>query len=120
MSGASRVFYMDAALVPTTTGSNTMGHAAYNRGSDIVRRDTDKRIPAAALRTANATERDSIAQMRAKIETLESDLRRARRCIRAERNARAMLAARLAEHESAYSFAVTTLCKAAFTTEPRT
>ena len=97
-----------------------MGHAAYNRGSDIVRRDADKHMPTAAVRTANATERDSIAQMRATIATLEAELRRARRCIRAERNARALLAARLAEQESAYSFAVTTLCKATFTPEPRT
>jgi hypothetical protein len=97
-----------------------MGHAAYNRGSDIVRRDADEHMPAAAVRTANATERDSIAQMRATIENLESELRRARRCIRAERNARALLATRIAEHESAYRFAVTTLCKAAFSPDPQT
>ncbi len=97
-----------------------MGHAAYNRGSDIVRRDADEHMPAAAVRTANATECDSIAQMRATIENLESELRRARRCIRAERNARALLATRIAEQESAYSFAVTTLCKAAFSPDPQT
>lgn len=97
-----------------------MGHAAYTRGSDIVRRATDKRMHDSELRTANATERDSIAQMRATIARLESELRRARRCILAERNARALIAARLAEHESAYSFAVNILCKAAFTTETRT
>mgnify|MGYP001439453313 CR=1 FL=1 len=94
-----------------------MGSSAYNRGSVIVRLEADARMPVAALHTACDIERDTILKMTATIARLEHDLRRARRCIQAERNARAMISARLAAHESSYSFAVTTLCKAVFTKE---
>lgn len=62
-------------------------------------------------RTQLDAERTEAMELRAKIERLERDLGRAKRCLAAERMGRENLRARLEELERAYSFAVGTLCQ---------
>lgn len=57
---------------------------------------------------------DEVARLRERIVMLERDLRRARRCLAAERAGREALRARLSASERAYAFAVGVLCKLAF------
>ena len=65
----------------------------------------------AMRRAGTDAEQTEVAELRAKIARLERDLRRAKRCLAAERMGRENLRVRFDELERAYSFAVGTLCK---------
>jgi len=91
-----------------------MGAAAYNRGSRLVSREADERMPVATSRADAQAHKDEIVRLREQVTTLERDLRRARRCLAAERAGRGALRARLADGESAYAFGVGVLCALAF------
>lgn len=91
-----------------------MGAAAYNRGSRLVSREADERMPVATSRADAQAHKDEIVRLREQVTTLERDLRRARRCLAAERAGRGALRARLADEESAYAFGVGVLCALAF------
>jgi len=95
-----------------------MGAAAYNRGSRLVSLEADEAMPAALARSERQTHKDEIARLRARVAKLEADLKRARRCLAAERIGRERLAARLAESERAYEFGTSVLCRIAFQEEP--
>lgn len=91
-----------------------MGIAAYNRGSRVVSREVRAGALAGDARAEYMALAEENARLRARAERAESDLRRARRCLAAERTAIEALRQRLAEKESSYAFAVGTLCKRAF------
>lgn len=58
-----------------------MGSAAYNRGSRLVSKEADERMPLATARADRQAHKDEVARLREQIATLERDLRRARRCL---------------------------------------
>jgi len=58
-----------------------MGAAAYNRGSRLVSREADERMPVATSRADAQAHKDEIVRLRDQVTTLERDLRRARRCL---------------------------------------
>lgn len=91
-----------------------MGAAAYNRGSRLVSKEADERMPLATARADRQAHKDEVARLREQIATLERDLRRARRCLAAERAARESLRVRLADEERANAFSVGILCRLAF------
>ena len=91
-----------------------MGAAASNRGSRLVSRDADEKMPAAVLRADRLAHKDESAKLREQIASLERSLSRARRCLAAERLGRERLRARLADAERAYAFGVGVLCRLAF------
>ena len=91
-----------------------MSAAAYNRGSRLVAREADERIPVAMSRADVQAHKDEVTRLREQVATLERDLRRARRCLAAERAGRAALRARLAHEERANAFGAGVLCKLAF------
>jgi hypothetical protein len=55
-----------------------MGSAAYNRGSRLVSKEADERMPLATARADRQAHKDEVARLRKQIATLERDLRRAR------------------------------------------
>jgi len=73
-----------------------MGSAAYNRGSRLVSKEADERMPLATARADRQAHKDEVARLREQIATLERDLRRARRCLASERAGREALRVRLA------------------------
>ena len=91
-----------------------MGAAAYNRGSRLVAMEADERMPVATSRADAQAHKDEVARLHEQVATLERDLRRARRCLAAERAGRDALRARLAHEERANAFGVGVLCKLAF------
>jgi hypothetical protein len=91
-----------------------MGASSYNRGTRKIARDADERMTTANARADRQAHADENARLRAQVTVLESDLRRALRCLAAERLGRELLARRLAAAESAHAFAVSCLCKRAF------
>jgi nitrate reductase assembly molybdenum cofactor insertion protein NarJ len=91
-----------------------MGIAAYNRGSRSISRETREGADVVDARAEYMAIADENARLRARVAQLDVDLARARRCLAAERNGREALRQRLAAKESAYAFAVPTLCKRAF------
>lgn len=91
-----------------------MGAAAYNRGSSLVAREADERMPEAGGRAERMALMDEIAHLRERVSMLERDLTRARRCLAAERHGREQIRARLATNERTYEFAVGVLCRRAF------
>lgn len=91
-----------------------MTAAAYKRGSRIVSREADDRMPEAMRRADRQSHKDEIARLREQVAALESQLRRARRCIAAERACREALRVRLAHEERANGFGVGVLCRLAF------
>jgi len=88
--------------------------AAYRRGSRLLSSEADKRMPAALSHADRQARKDEVSRLRELVTTLERDLRRARRCLAAERAGREALRARLADEESAYAFGVGVLCALAF------
>lgn len=88
-----------------------MGAAAYNRGSRLLSREADERMPEAVSRADRQAYKDLIATLRGQVAALESDLRRARRCLAAERLGRESFRSRLAKAESSHAFMVACLCK---------
>jgi hypothetical protein len=88
--------------------------AAYNRGSRLVSREADERMPGALSRADRQAHKDEITRLREQVTTLERDLRRARRCLASERAGREALRARLDAEERANAFGVGVLCKLAF------
>mgnify|MGYP002143005927 FL=1 len=91
-----------------------MGSAAYNRGSRLVSKEADERMPLATARADRQAHKDEVARLREQIATLERDLRRARRCLASERAGRESLRVRLADEERANAFGVGVLCRLAF------
>lgn len=91
-----------------------MGAAAYNRGSRLVAREADERMPGILSRADRQAHKDEVARLREQVATLERDLRRARRCLAAERAGREAIRARLADEERASAFGVGVLCRLAF------
>lgn len=91
-----------------------MSAAAYNRGSRIVSRGADERMPVALSRADQQAHKDEIVRLRGQVADLERELRRARRCLAAERAGREALRVRLAHEESANAFSVGVLCRLAF------
>lgn len=87
-------------------------------GTLVVQREAAARAKAAAPAADRAAVGDLEASLRARVEGLERDLKRARRALAAERFAREALASRLRDEESKYHFAVHTLCRKAFPGEP--
>lgn len=91
-----------------------MGAAAYNRGSRLVSKEADARMPESLSRTDRMTHADYVAKLREQIIALERDLRRARRCLAVERAAREALRVRLVNESRANAFGVGVLCRIAF------
>ena len=91
-----------------------MGAAAYNRGSRLVSKEADERMPGAVSRADRQARKDEIVRMREQVATLERELRRVRRCLAAERAVREALRVRLADEEKANAFGVGVLCRLAF------
>ena len=91
-----------------------MGAAAYNRGSRLVSREADERMPGALSRADHQAHKDEVTRLREQVATLERDLGRARRCLASERAGREALRVRLADEERANAFGVGVLCKLAF------
>lgn len=73
-----------------------MSAAAYNRGSRLVAREADERMPGALSRADRQAHKDEVVRLREQIATLERDLHRARRCLASERAGREALRVRLA------------------------
>ncbi len=91
-----------------------MSAAAYNRGSRLVSREADERMPVATFRADVQAYKDEIARLREQVVTLERDLRRARRCLASERAGREALRVRLASEENSHALSVQWLCRRAF------
>ena len=91
-----------------------MGVAAYNRGSRLMSRDADMRMPEANLMADIQAHKDVNARLRERVAELERDLGRARRCLAAERAGREALRVRLAHEQEASDFGIGVLCRLAF------
>ncbi len=91
-----------------------MGAAAYNRGSRLVSREADERMPGARFRADQQAHKDEIVRLREQVAALEHELRRARRCLASERAGREALRVRLADEKRANAFGVGVLCRLAF------
>lgn len=91
-----------------------MGAAAYNRGSRLVSREADERMPGALSRADRQAHKDEVTRLREQVATLERALARARRCLASERAGREALRERLADEERARAFSVGVLCRLAF------
>jgi len=88
-----------------------VGIAAYNRGSASVARDADGRMPAAQTQAERHALKDEVARLRDRLAQSERDLRRASRCLAAERMGREALRLRLAQSEASHRFAIAILCR---------
>lgn len=77
-------------------------------------READKRMPLALSRADRQAHKDEVARLREQVVTLERDLRRARRCLAAERAGREALRVRLADEERSHAFGLGVLCGLAF------
>ena len=91
-----------------------MSIAAYNRGSRLVAREADERMPVATSRADAQAHKDEIVRLREQVAALERELRRARRCLAAERAGREAMRVRLAHEETSNAFGVGVLCRLAF------
>jgi hypothetical protein len=58
-----------------------MSAAASNRGTRVVRRDIDARIPAVMVRADREAAKDEVSRLRERVCALERELARARRCV---------------------------------------
>lgn len=90
------------------------GKAAYTRGSRIVAREADERMPAVLERAERDAQKDEIARYRAEVKSLSKDLSRARRALAAERAGRERLRQQLMQCERDYEFGVGVLARRAF------
>ena len=96
-----------------------MGAAAYNRGSARVSAAADAAMPIATLRAARNAAKDENDRLRAQVARLESDLRRASRCIAELRRSKEE---RIAEHRAdsrRSDAAISMLCRIAFPNDAR-
>lgn len=91
-----------------------MGAAQYNRGSRVISREADDRMPGLTARADRQAFKDEIDRLRERCSILERDLSRARRCLAAERNGRESLRQRLAAEQRSHEFSVEILCRIAF------
>ena len=91
-----------------------MGAAAYNRGSRLVSREADERMPGALSRADRQAHKDEVVRLRERVASLERDLARARRCLASERAGREALRVRLADEERSHALSVKWLCRLAF------
>lgn len=83
-----------------------MSRAAYRRGSRLVAQAADARMPAAHARADRHAYQAAVDALHTRLARAEHDLRRARRCLAAERLARDQLRARLDAEQRAYAIAV--------------
>jgi len=88
--------------------------ASYNRGSILVSREADARMPEVVARADRQALKDEVERLRERVALLEGEISRARRCLASERLGREQLRARLAAADSNYEFAVGVLCRLAF------
>jgi hypothetical protein len=86
-----------------------MGIAAYNRGSRQIARDSD--LSAAKNRSTCATLAEHNAQLQERILALECELKRATRCLAAERLGRNALGERLKACERSNEFITMLMCR---------
>lgn len=91
-----------------------MGVAAHNRGSRLASMELDNLVDSAMRRVSRQACKDEVTRLRDQVTALERELRRARRCLAAERAGRENLRVRLSNEERAYDFAVGIMCKIAF------
>ena len=91
-----------------------MGVAGHNRGSRVLSRDADERMPPAAARADRQASADESDKLRKRVAILERELRRARRCLAVERLGRERLRVRLSVAQGDYAFGVGVLCRRAF------
>lgn len=91
-----------------------MGIGAYNRGSRIVSREADERLRLALPRADRQAHKDELSMLREQVAALKRELRRARRCLAAERAGREALRVRLANEGRENAFGVGILCRLAF------
>lgn len=94
-----------------------MSGAAYRRGSRLVIRAADEQASVATRRAdSHAPDGESltIAGLVCQVARLEHELKRARRCLRAERAGREALRLRLEQADADFRIAVAALSKAAF------
>lgn len=91
-----------------------MGAASHNRGSQLVSREADERMPLALSRADRQAHKDEVARLREQVAALERELRRARRCLAAERLGREQLRVRLGDEERSHALSVKWLCRLAF------
>jgi hypothetical protein len=91
-----------------------MGAGAYRRGSCRVAREADARMVSALERAGRQALEEEAARLRARVGVLEHDLRRARRCLAAERYARQKRTAELEAEVRSSACAVSILCRAHF------
>ena len=82
-----------------------MSAAAYNRGSRLLSREADERMPTALSRADRQAHNDEVSRLREQVAALGRDLRRARRCLASERAGREALRVRLANEERANALA---------------
>ena len=91
-----------------------MSAAAHNRGSRLLSREADERMPTTLSRADRQAHNDEVSRLREQVAALGRDLRRARRCLASERAGREALRVRLANEERANAFGVGVLCRLAF------
>ena len=91
-----------------------MGAASYNRGSQLVSREADERMPLALSRADRQAHKDEVVRLRERVASLERDLARARRCLASERAGSEALRVRLSDADRANAFGVGVLCGLAF------
>lgn len=95
-----------------------MGVAAYNRGNKAISQETDREISAARYRAERQALKDENARLRERVAALERDLKRACRCLAAERYAREKRVTELKADVQSYRFGTSLLCRIAFPSDP--
>lgn len=91
-----------------------MGAAAYNRGSRVISREANERMPTALARADRDARKEEAARLRAQVERLERDLARARRCIAELRRSKAERLSEVRAELSRSERATSILCHIAF------
>jgi DNA helicase IV len=93
---------------------DTMGIAAYNNGSRVIAAEVESHMPAAQARADRQAHKDEIERLKNRVAQAERKLARARRCLAAERYARAKREGELKTELKAAAFSTSVLCRLAF------
>lgn len=91
-----------------------MSASSYNRGSRVIAREADDRVRTIESRHDRQALHDENERLRQRVEELEHDLKRARRCLAAERFGRAKRTDELKAELRAASFGTSVLTRLAF------
>ncbi len=94
-----------------------MSAAAYNRGSAVLTRAADAKMPAAHARADLAADADERAALVARVAQLEVELRRARRCVAELRRSKDARLSEARADAARSSLAISILCRIAFGAE---